>query len=50
MPTFRAVLLTLAVLAIGLAVVLPVHPGVKQTLAIAGVIGAGVDLLLHLTA
>lgn len=50
MTTFRAVLLTLAVLAIGLAVVLPVNPGVKQTLAIAGVIGAGVDLLLRLAA
>lgn len=50
MATFRAVLLTLAVLAIGLAVALPVNPNLKQTLAIAGVVGAGVDLLLRLTA
>lgn len=50
MATFRAVLLTLAVLLIGLAALLPVNPAVKQTLAIAGVIGAGVDLLLRLAA
>lgn len=50
MPTFRAVLLTLAILAIGLAVVLPVHPGVRQSLGIAGVAAAAVDLLLRLAA
>lgn len=50
MATFRAVLLTFAVLLIGLAVVLPVNPAAKLTLGIAGVVGAGVDLLLRLTA
>ncbi len=50
MPTFRAVLLTLAVLLLGLAMVLPVKDGLKMTMAITGTILAGVDLLLRLTA
>lgn len=43
MVTFRAVLLTLAVLAIGFAVVLPIKPVGKTVLGI-----AGADLLLKL--
>jgi hypothetical protein len=50
MGTFRAVLLTLAVLLIGLAMVLPVKDSYKMTMGIVGTILAGVDLLLRLTA
>lgn len=48
--TFRAVLLTLAVLLLGLAMVLPVKDSIKVTAAIVGTVFAGVDLLLRLTA
>lgn len=47
---FRAVLLTLAVVCIGLAVVLPVNAAVKLTLGISGVVLAAVDLVLRLSA
>jgi hypothetical protein len=50
MTTFRAVLLTLAVLLIGLAMVLPVKDGIKMSAAIVGCILAGVDLILRLAA
>lgn len=48
--TFRDVLLGLAVLLLGLAMVLPVKSTIKLTLAIAGTVFAGVDLLLRLPA
>lgn len=50
MDRFRGVMLTLAVLLLGLAMVLPVKDGIKMTMAIAGCILAGVDLLLRLAA
>lgn len=48
MVTFRSLLLVLAVLCIGLAVVLPARPAVGQALGIVGVVLAGVDLVLRL--
>ncbi len=50
MATFRAVLLTLAVLLLGLAMVLPAKDSIKMTMAVTGTILAGVDLLLRLAA
>lgn len=47
---FRMLLLTLAVVLIGLAVVLPVNSAVKLVLGISGVVLAAVDLVLRLSA
>lgn len=49
MPTLQVLLLPVAALLIGLAVILAVPAWVKQVLGVAGVVAAGADLLLILT-